>query len=272
MSASTVIAGLSAFVIARNEADRVARCLGPLLELAEEVILVDSGSQDDTVAKAEALGARVIHNDWPGYGPQKRFAEEQCRNDWLLNLDADEVVTPELAAEIRGLFAKGEPPASFYRLKVLEVLPGREKPLKRGRVYRIIRLYDRRAGRYAAHPTFDRVEVPPGADVETLVAPLLHHSFRSLSHMVEKLNRYSDEQAAAADGKSHWGLRLRLLFESPLFLRKVLFSAWPYLGRLGRFCLCGHPCLPTFPAGCEDSGAGEGGAVNKGVWFCLLVP
>lgn len=232
LSGEARIAGLSAFVIARDEGDRIDRCLKPLLSLAEEVVLVDSGSQDDTVARAEALGARVVHNDWPGYGPQKRFAEEQCRNDWLLNLDADEVVTPELAKGIRDLFADGAPRESFYRLKVLEVLPGCERPLKRGRVYRIVRLYDRRAGRYAAHPTFDRVEMPAEATTGQLGAPLLHYSFRSLSHMVDKLNRYSDEQAAAASERSSWHLHLRLLLEFPFtfvksyFLRGLIWEGW----------------------------------------------
>ena len=226
------VPGLSAFVIARDEGDRIARCLTPLLELAEEVVLVDSGSRDDTVAQAEALGVRVIHNGWPGYGPQKRFAEEQCRNDWLLNLDADEILSPELATEVRSLFAEGAPPKPFYRLRVLEVLPGHETPLKRGRVYRIVRLYDRRAGRYADHPTFDRVKVPEGAQVGLLEGPVLHHSFRSLSHMVEKLNRYSDAQAAATGARAGWILHLRLLFEFPFsfvksyFFRGLIWEGW----------------------------------------------
>ncbi len=85
---------LSVFIIARDEADRIARPIESVIGWVDEVIVIDSGSTDETVAVAEQLGARVIRNDWPGYGPQKRFGEDQCRNDWLLNLDADEEVTP----------------------------------------------------------------------------------------------------------------------------------------------------------------------------------
>src|ERR671928_1972393 len=107
---------LSVFIIARNEADRLGATIRAVRELTDDLVVVDSGSTDGTQAVAEALGARVIHNPWPGYGPQKRFAEEQCRHDWLLNLDADEVVPPELAENIRALFAAGEPPLPAYRI------------------------------------------------------------------------------------------------------------------------------------------------------------
>ena len=95
---------LSIFIIAQNEVDRIGRTIEAARALSDDIILVDSGSTDGTQALAESLGARVIFNAWPGYGQQKRFAEEQCRHDWLLNLDADEVVPPDLAAEIAALF------------------------------------------------------------------------------------------------------------------------------------------------------------------------
>lgn len=181
-----LIPGLSAFVITRNEADRIERCLRSILPSAEEVVLVDCGSTDEKISRASKLGARVVHNDWAGYGPQKRFAEEQCRNDWLLNLDADEVLTPALDREIRALFDRGEPQASFFQVSVEEVLPGRKKPSKRCRIYRIVRLYDRRKSRYLPHPIHDRVKVPKGCKVETLQGTVLHYSFRSILQMVAK--------------------------------------------------------------------------------------
>ena len=83
---------LSVFIIALNEADRIGRTIAAVRSLSDDIVLVDSGSTDGTQALAESLGARVIHHDWPGYGQQKRFAEEQCRHAWLLNIDADEVM------------------------------------------------------------------------------------------------------------------------------------------------------------------------------------
>ena len=83
---------LSIFLIVKDEADRIGATLDAVAGLAAEVVVVDSGSTDGTRAIAEAKGARVVHHDFAGYGPQKRFAEEQCSHPWLLNLDADEVV------------------------------------------------------------------------------------------------------------------------------------------------------------------------------------
>ncbi|MEP2437055.1 MAG: glycosyltransferase, partial [Roseibium sp.] len=77
---------ISVFIIAKDEADRIGRTITSVRDWVDEVIVIDSGSSDGTVAVAEQLGARVLENAWPGYGPQKRFGEDQCRNDWLLNL------------------------------------------------------------------------------------------------------------------------------------------------------------------------------------------
>ena len=91
---------ISAFIIAKNEAARIARTL-EALAWADQIVVVDSGSTDETVAIAQAAGSEVHHREFDGYGPQKVFAEGLCRNDWVLNVDADEVVTPELAAELQ---------------------------------------------------------------------------------------------------------------------------------------------------------------------------
>jgi glycosyltransferase involved in cell wall biosynthesis len=186
---------LSIFVIALNEADRLGRTLGAVRELTDDLVVIDSGSTDGTQALAASLGARVIHNDWPGYGPQKRFAEEQCRHLWLLNLDADEVAPETLRDEIRRLFVSGGPDADAFRIGIAEVFPGEERPHRFSYVLRPVRLYRRDRGRYASSSVHDRVELVPGARVGRLSAVLHHHSVRSLGDQVDKLNRYSDRQA-----------------------------------------------------------------------------
>src|SRR5215207_2758435 len=98
---------VSVFIIARDEADRIGATIRAIRELTDDLVVVDSGSSDGTMDVAASLGARVIHNDWPGYGPQKRFAEDQCRHLWLLNVDADEVAPETLRDEIRRLFVSG---------------------------------------------------------------------------------------------------------------------------------------------------------------------
>jgi glycosyltransferase involved in cell wall biosynthesis len=90
---------LTLVVMTHNEAANIARCLDSV-PFAAEKLVVDCGSTDDTVAIAQAHGARVVHQDWLGFGPQRNFATTQCRHDWILALDADEYLSPELAAEL----------------------------------------------------------------------------------------------------------------------------------------------------------------------------
>lgn len=190
------MAPLSVFIIARDEADRIGPTLAALQGLSDDLLVVDSGSTDATVAVCRAAGARVIERDFDGYGPQKRFAEEQCRHDWLLNVDADEVVSPELAAEIAGLFRRPDgPDRDAYRIGIAEIFPGERRPHRLAYTLRPVRLYRRSRGRYAASPVHDRVEMEPAARVGDLSGLLHHFSVRSLGDQIAKLNRYSDHQA-----------------------------------------------------------------------------
>ena len=186
---------LSVFIIARDEADRIGATIRAIRDLTDDLLVVDSGSRDATVAVAEGLGARVIHRDWDGYGPQKRFAEEQCRHDWMLNLDADEVVPPELVAEIRALFAQGGPDRDGYRIGIAEIFPGEEVPHRLAYTLHPVRLYRRSRGRYNPSPVHDRVDMAEGAATGALRGALHHFSVRSLGDQIAKLHRYSDQQA-----------------------------------------------------------------------------
>ena len=186
---------LSVFIIARNEADRIGPTIRAVRDLTDDLVVVDSGSDDGTPDVARGLGARVIHNAWPGYGPQKRFAEEQCRHRWLLNVDADEVAPPELAREIRALFTRGEPGRDAYRIGIAEIFPGEGRPHPWAYTLTPVRLYRKDRGRYAPSTVHDRVALEPGARVGRLKAILHHYSVRSLGDQIEKLNRYSDQQA-----------------------------------------------------------------------------
>src|SRR5688572_5763573 len=115
---------ISCFIIAKDEAKRIARAIASVTAWVDEVVVVvDPRSTDGTQDVARRLGAKVTENPWPGYGAQKRFAEDLCRNRWLLNLDADEAVTPSLEKEIRALFAQGEPAVAGYRVFIAEILP-----------------------------------------------------------------------------------------------------------------------------------------------------
>ena len=221
----------SVFIITRNEAARLGRTLDAL-GWADQVVVVDSGSTDATCEIAREKGAEVHHRDWAGYGPQKVFAEAQCRHDWLLNLDADEVVTPDLAAEIAALFAAGPPPPGAWRVRILNIYPGDARPRRWANDYNVVRLYHRSIGSYRDHKLFDRVELADGVRPGQLRAPVHHHALTSWHHFVEKENAYSTYTAQAARPRGRLGLILRLPFEMPLaflkfyLLRRHITGGW----------------------------------------------
>lgn len=215
---------LSIFIITRNEADRLPRTIEAVRTLSDDIVVVDSGSTDDTVAIAGRLGARVLHRDWEGYGPQKRFAEEQCRERWLLNLDADEWVPPQLADEIRALFAGAGPQADAYEIRIAEVFPGEAAPHPWAYALPPVRLYRRDHGRYSASPVHDRVDLVAGARVVRLKGIVHHFSVRSIGDQIAKLNAYADQQVTdlAARGKSIPSWRLLVEFPAAFFKAYVL--------------------------------------------------
>lgn len=215
---------LSIFLIMRNEADRLEKTLRAIRDLTDDLVIVDSGSTDGSVALAESLGARVVFNEWPGYGPQKRFAEAQCRHSWLLNLDADEWVPPRLAAEIRALLAAGDPPAQAYRLRIAEVFPGEAAPHPLAYALSPVRLYHRDAGSYSPSPVHDRVELRPGTRIGRLKGTVHHFSVRSIGDQIAKLNAYSDQQVADLALRGKKIAAIRLFLEFPAAFLKAYFG------------------------------------------------
>jgi glycosyltransferase involved in cell wall biosynthesis len=167
----------------------------------------------------------VIFNPWPGYGQQKRFAEEQCRHDWLLNVDADEVLPPDLVAEIAALFASGPPPADAYKIRIAEIFPGEKAPHRFAYALAPVRLYRKSWGRYSLSPVHDRVDLLPGTKVGRLKGTIHHFSVRSLGEQMEKLNAYSDAQADDLDARGETLSAFRLLAEFPANFVKA------YIGR-----------------------------------------
>lgn len=216
---------LSIFIIARNEADRIGPVIRAVRGLSDDIVVVDSGSTDGTQEVATREGARVLHNDWPGYGPQKRFAEEQCRHNWVLNLDADEIVPPDLAGEIAALFAGAGPAHDAYELRIAEMFPGEPAPHRFAYVLAPVRLYRLDKGRYASSTVHDRVELTPGARVSRLSGTVHHISVRSLGDQIAKLNAYSDAQADDLDRRQDTISLVRMVLEFPANFIKA------YIGR-----------------------------------------
>jgi glycosyltransferase involved in cell wall biosynthesis len=212
-------APVSCYIRTLNEERILGRAVAAAREVADEIVVVDSGSKDATVAIAQAAGARVIHQDWLGNGRQKRFAEDQCRNDFVLDLDADEVLSPALAAEIRALFADGPPPLPIYQLRLVTVPPV-GKTWTNISVSHRRKLYDRRVVRAPDHKAWDQFEVPAGVKVGRLTGDLLHYSFRDLTQLVEKLNQASTNRAQDGRQLGSVAVVCRVLFAWPFYFLK----------------------------------------------------
>jgi glycosyltransferase involved in cell wall biosynthesis len=211
---------VSCFIIAKNEADRIERTIHSVEPWVDEVIVVvDTSSTDDTAAIAQAARARVILQPWLGFGGQKRFAEEQCHHKWVFNLDADEVVPPELRSEIVELFRSGVPEHAAYGIPVHVVYPGQTKPRVWARDNWYVRLYNREIVRFRDSNVHDAV-ITDGHIVGHIEAPIHHFSIRSFDHMWTKLNERMALSAAHATGRSRTLTFGRLAIEFPLNLYK----------------------------------------------------
>ena len=198
---------LSVAIITLNAAAQLAACLESV-RWADDIVVVDSGSSDGTQALAERYGARVIQQDWLGFGPQKQFAVEAARHDWVLCLDADERVTPALQAAIEiGLNSASTADAIHaYRFPRCNRFLGRY--LKHGEGYPdwSLRLFDRRHARWSDDAVHEKVICD--GPVGSLQADLLHDSAESLSSYLGKQNRYTSlaaDMALAAGKRSSFG-------------------------------------------------------------------
>ena len=231
---------LSLCVITRDAAGEIAECLASA-SFAGDVVVVDSGSRDDTVEIARRSGARVIDRDWTGFGAQKNFAVGAAANDWVLCLDADERVTPEMAASIAAEMAAPRAPA--YAFARRNRFLGRWLAHGEGYPDWNVRLFDRRRARWSDDPVHEHVLAD--GPVARLAGDLLHASAESLDAYLAKQNRYTTLQAAAMHARGERAGALRLVL-SPL-LRFLRF----YVLKLG--FLDGVPGLVHIAIGCQNS-------------------
>ena len=185
---------LSLVVITRDAAREIASCLDSA-RFASETLVVDSGSSDATVGIAQDKAARVLQRPFDGFGAQKQFAVSQARHDWVLCLDADERVSPELASSIAAAFANGQPQAAAFSLCRRNRFLGRWLAHGEGYPDRIVRLFDRRRARWSDDPVHEHV-VADGP-VERLTGDLMHASAESIDEYIAKQNRYTTLQAQA---------------------------------------------------------------------------
>lgn len=189
-------ATLSVIIITLNEADHIEACLESV-SFADEIVVVDSGSTDGTREMAQARGARVeLTEDWPGFGKQKNRALDLATCDWVLSIDADERVTPELAAEIQAVLqsVNGQVSASAYRIARLSNFGGRWIRHSGWWPDRVLRLFKRGTARFKDVPVHESVVTDQ--PVAVLKGHFLHYPYDTLEQYISKINHYSSEAAA----------------------------------------------------------------------------
>jgi len=209
------VASLSVIIITRNEAANIGDCLASV-SWADEIIVVDSGSVDDTVSLARKMGARVYeHADWPGFGPQKNRALGYALKDWVFSLDADERVTPELRTEIEQAIRKAR--AEGYYVPRLSQFCGRFVRHSGWYPDYVLRLFKRDAGRFSESLVHETVLLT--GDTSKLTKPLLHYSYLTSDDVERKVEHYS---MAAAQQMFQAGKRSSLT-------SAMLSGAWAFV-------------------------------------------
>jgi glycosyltransferase involved in cell wall biosynthesis len=213
---------LSLAVIARNEADRISALFQSCRDVCSDLILVDSGSTDPTVDIAMSFGAKVIHQDWLGYVAQKQMALEAATGDWILSLDADEALSPELAEEIAVALQNVSPQVNGFSMPRLSRYLNRW--IRHGGWYpdRKVRLVRKGAGRWVGDDLHEWLEVT--GQVQKLEHPILHYVYRDISDQVRTINRFSTVHANFHGARSPGYVVLGLLHALGKFLECAVWK------------------------------------------------
>ena len=205
---------LSVILITKNEAANIGPCLESVA-WADECIVVDAGSTDETVSIARAMGAKVYEHDWPGFGPQKNRALDYAVGEWVFSIDADERVTPELRAELEQAMRMGD--ADGYFCPRLSQFCGTFIHHSGWYPDYVLRLFRRGSGRFSDSLVHESLQL--NGRSAKLRSPLLHYSYLNHADVERKVIHYSD---AAAQQMHAAGKRTTML-------RAALSASWAFV-------------------------------------------
>lgn len=209
---------LSVIIVCMNEAKRIGACLESV-SFADEIVVVDSGSTDETLEIARRFTERIFVRDWPGMTDQKNFALDKAGHEWVLNLDADEVVSPELGREIQDLLSGGGIKEDGFYIDRRTFFMGEWIRHSGWSPDYILRLFRRDKGRFTGGDPHSHVEVN-GATAK-LAGPLMHYTYEDISHQARAMTRWGLD---AGVEKHKQGKKFRLfdlLFRPPFAFFKA---------------------------------------------------
>lgn len=223
---------LSVTIITKNEEKNIGRCLESL-KWADEIVVADTDSSDKTVEICWRHAARVFSETWRGYGKQKNICASRARNRWILNIDSDEVVTPESAEEIQKVLREG-PQCPVYHLPRKNYFGDRW--IRFGGWYpdRILRLYDKEKVAFSESQVHERLA--PDKNAGSLKNPLIHYSYKSYEDYIQRQDRYSTLYAQEKTAKGFRANWTHLYLRPPLaFFKNFVLKQGFRDGSLGFF-------------------------------------
>jgi glycosyltransferase involved in cell wall biosynthesis len=235
---------VSAVVITLNEAENLERCLESI-RWCDEIVVVDSGSTDATVEIARRYRASVSVRPFTGYGEQKQFAVHQASHDWILSIDADEVITPLLREELTGLLARGPHDLAGVEIPRTMVFLGREFRHGAEHAAPLLRMFRRSRGGVTGSSVHERIEVH--GPVTRCSGEMLHYSYVSIEQYLQKFNAYTTAAARKlhAEGRRVSLAGVALAFPVALFrqyiLKRNLLNGYP--GFLWAFLSAVYPVV-----------------------------
>jgi len=228
---------LSAAIITLNEEKNLQRTLPSIKNLVDEIIIIDSGSTDKTKEVAENFGVKFMYNQWAGYGEQRNFAFSQCSGEWILCIDADEVVSPILANKIKEIINFSSEDKNVFSIKFRGVFFG--KRLKYGMFLKEyhIRLFRKGSGKFndnAVHEQFITEHKIHKLPKEYFI---LHYSYDTMEDYLERFNKYTTQGAIDCEVKNKRSSIFKIIF-SPFFtFFKMYFLKLGFLDGVEGFVL-----------------------------------
>jgi len=217
---------ISVIIITLNEEKQIARCLNSVA-WAQQIIVLDSGSTDNTVAIAKSLGAEVYVTDWPGYGPQKQRALSYARHEWVLSLDADEYLAVDASNVIQNAIVDSKYQA--FRLPIRMIFQNKTMRYANSD-NKHIRLFKKSRANFSSDLVHETVILQKNTKTKLLPAIILHESYEDWHDAVHKMNNYSS--LSAKTGKKI-GLIQALLASNWLFFRNYFLKRWCLDGTTG---------------------------------------